>query len=435
MKSRSKIAVIGAGASGMTAAITAARNGAEVTLFEKNDRVGKKILATGNGKCNLANLEFSTEKYYCDEKDKLSKLFRVFSVWDTISFFENMGLMIKSKNGYLYPYSEQASSVLDILRMELERSGVKTITGVQIVDAACRGKESGFELTDTEGRNYSFQKLIVACGSPASLKKGEGMTGYEIAKRFGHRIVPIVPGLVQLKSDERFMKALAGVRCQAEAALLIDGKSEAVEMGELQFTEYGVSGIPIFQFSRLAAYALREGKSVSVLINFFPDREEKEFLFMNKLRYETLKDKSLENYFTGTLNKKINMVMLKQAGLKADAKAQDIGWEKIKALTKQSRSFEIHISGTKQIENAQICAGGIDLKQVDIGLQSELVKDLYFAGEILNVDGKCGGYNLQWAWTSGYIAGMNAAGYSTKKMAEESVNSERIQKEMQYAKN
>ncbi|MGN0366246.1 MAG: NAD(P)/FAD-dependent oxidoreductase [Suilimivivens sp.] len=415
MKSRLNIAVIGAGASGMTAAITAAKYGADVTLYEKNDRVGKKILATGNGKCNLSNMKLSVDQYYCKEKEKLIDLFSVFSTQDTFSFFNSMGLMIKDKNGYLYPYSEQASSVLDILRMELDRSGVRTVTGVKIVDAVYQAQKKSFQLTDMEGKTYFYQKVIIACGSPASLKNGEGMTGYEIARKLGHKIHKLVPGLVQLRSDEKFIKALSGVRCQAGVQLIINGEIQAGEIGEVQFTEYGVSGIPIFQFSRLAAYALEERKQVSVVIDFFPEKEEKEFLSINRLRYDSMMDKSVEDYLTGTLNKKINMVMLKQAGLKPDMKAQEAGWKKIWELMRKSRSFVIHISSVNPIENAQVCAGGVDFKQVDAGLQSKLVKNLYFAGEILDVDGKCGGYNLQWAWTSGYVAGMNAAGFSTKE--------------------
>ena len=415
MKSRLNIAVIGAGASGMTAAITASKYGADVTLYEKNDRVGKKILATGNGKCNLSNMKLSVDQYYCKEKEKLIDLFSVFSTQDTFSFFNSMGLMIKDKNGYLYPYSEQASSVLDILRMELDRSGVRTVTGVKIVDAVYQAQKKSFQLTDMEGKTYFYQKVIIACGSPASLKNGEGMTGYEIARKFGHKIHKLVPGLVQLRSDEKFIKALSGVRCQAGVQLIINGEIQAGEIGEVQFTEYGVSGIPIFQFSRLAAYALEERKQVSVVIDFFPKKEEKEFLSINRLRYDSMMDKSVEDYLTGTLNKKINMVMLKQAGLKPDMKAQEAGWKKIWELMRKCRSFVIHISSVNPIENAQVCAGGVDFKQVDDGLQSKLVKNLYFAGEILDVDGKCGGYNLQWAWTSGYVAGMNAAGFSTKE--------------------
>lgn len=432
MENKMKIAVVGAGASGMMAAVNAAKYGAEVTLFEKNERVGKKILATGNGKCNLGNLTFSTNQYYCEDKEKLHKMFCVFSVWDTMMFFENIGLMIKSKNGYLYPYSEQASTVLDILRMELERTKVDVVTEAEITDAVYRDEEEMFELKDIQGNVYQFQKLIIACGSPASLKKGEGMTGYELARKFGHQINPMVPGLVQLRSDDTFIKALSGVRCQAGIRLMVDDKEAACEKGELQFTEYGVSGIPVFQISRIAAYALKEGKKVEVQVDFFPDQDDKAFTYMSRLRYEAQMDKTLEDYLTGTLHKKINMVMIKKAGLKPGMKVQDIGWKAIEKLIQQYRSFDIHICSDNSVENAQVCAGGVAINQISTELESELVKGLYFAGEVVDIDGKCGGYNLQWAWSSGYIAGRNAAGSSTKEIAENEgslLNQEELQKE------
>lgn len=432
MRDKIKTAVIGAGASGMLAAVTAAKFGAEVTVFEKNERVGKKILATGNGKCNLGNLTFSAEQYYCGDKEKLRKMFRVFSVWDSMMFFENIGLMIKNKNGYLYPYAEQASAVLDVLRMELKRMKINVVTGVEITNALYRDENKTFKLYDAHGNQYEFQKMIIACGSPASLKNGEGMSGYEFAEHFGHEVIPIVPGLVQLRSDDHFIKALSGVRCQAGIKLLVDEKETAHENGELQFTEYGVSGIPIFQISRIAAYELKKGKKVDLLIDFFPDQDGKAFAYMNRLRYEALSDKALEDYLTGTLNKKINMVMIKQAGLKPGMIAADAGGQRIERLMQQYRSFRIHISGVNTLENAQVCAGGISLDRINTELESELVKGLYFAGEVLDVDGKCGGYNLQWAWTSGYIAGRNAAGSSTKEIAEceeEQFRQEPLQKE------
>ncbi len=434
MENKMKIAVIGAGASGMMAAISAAKYGAEVTLFEKNERVGKKILATGNGKCNLGNLAFSTDHYYCEDKEKLHKIFRVFSVWDVMTFFENIGLMVKSKNNYLYPYSEQASAVLDVLRMELKRAKIEVVTEVEITDAVYRKEEELFELKDASDRGYQFKKLIIACGSGASLKKGEGMRGYELAQRFGHKISPVVPGLVQLESNDSFIKALSGVRCQAGIRLLVDGSEAASENGELQFTQYGVSGIPIFQVSRIASYAIREGKKVEVVIDFFPEQDEKTFTYMNRLRYESLMDKKLEDFLTGTLHKKINAVMLKQAGLKPSMTAEDAGWQKVLALMEQYRAFVVHICGDHSIENAQVCAGGVMLSQISTEMESEVVKGLYFAGEVVDVDGECGGYNLQWAWTSGYIAGRNAAGFSTKEIAEDEegqLRKEETQKENQ----
>ncbi len=417
MQNKTKIAVIGAGASGMMAAVTAAKYEAEVTLFEKNERVGKKILATGNGKCNLGNTEFSMDQYYCEDKEKLRKMFGIFSVWDAITFFEDTGLMVKEKNGYLYPYSEQASSVLDVLRMELDRAEVKLMTEAEIV-CADKNAEGMFIIKDTKGNSCLFDKVIIACGSPAGLKKGEGMTGYKLAEEFGHQVKDVAAGLVQLKSDETFIKGLSGVRCQAKVTLLINGLKADDEEGELQFTDYGISGIPVFQMSRQVSYALKEGKDVSVLVDFYPDQPDNALSGMSRLRYKGQSHKTLENYFTGTLNKKINMVMIKQAGLKPDMPAGKAGYEKIWEITRKCKEFPVHISGVNSMENAQVCAGGVSFEQVNTELESEIVNGLYFAGEIVDVDGKCGGYNLQWAWSSGYIAGRNAAGSSTREMID-----------------
>ncbi len=259
MKNKMKVAVIGAGASGIVAAITAVKYGAEVTLFEKNDRVGKKILSTGNGKCNLGNLEFSVEQYYCNDREKLKGMFRVFSVWDTITFFESMGLMVRNRNGYLYPYSEQASAVLDVLRMELERKKVRVMPEAEITEAFFHKSKKLFEVKTATGNVGSFQKLILACGSPASLKKGEGLTGYELAKKFGHRVGALLPGLASLRSSDGFEKALSGVRCKAKITLVVEDRAKAAEEGEVQFTDYGISGIPVFQVSRYVSRALEAG--------------------------------------------------------------------------------------------------------------------------------------------------------------------------------
>lgn len=411
-----RIGIIGGGASGMAAAIAAAKEGAEVTVLEKNDRVGKKILATGNGKCNLGNLDFHTDCYYCSDPEKLHKIFRVFSVWDTITFFEDAGLMIRDKNGYLYPYSEQASAVLDILRMQLERTGVQVKTDARIREAVYDKKKKCFTL-HMQGEKMDFDKLILACGSPASLRHGDGLDGYRIAEAFGHKVTSLFPGLCGLYSEESFTKALAGVRAQAKVELWIEDQMAAEETGEVQFTDYGISGIPVFQMSRLASDALRKGKRVEAVVDFFPEQEEAAYQFMNRLRYEAQKEKTLENYMTGVLNKKINMVMIRLAGCKPAQTAEEAGFEKVEEIMQLCRHFTIHISKPQLMENAQICAGGVNFSEITTEMESVLTKGLYFAGEMVDVDGKCGGYNLQWAWSSGYTAGKNAAGNSTKEIA------------------
>ncbi|MBQ9927669.1 MAG: aminoacetone oxidase family FAD-binding enzyme [Lachnospiraceae bacterium] len=410
-----KIGIIGAGASGMMAAIAAAENGGEVTLMEKNERVGKKILSTGNGKCNISNLEFNMDKYYCADKEKLHQIFTVFSLWDTIAFFENNGMMVRNKNGYLYPYSEQASTVLDYFRKMLAANKISVETECEVISAKfCKGSNQ-FEVK-TKEKSFIFDKLIIACGGPASMKKEDGMSGFAMAESFGHTISKVVPGLVQLKSDESFLKAASGVRAQAQVSLVVQGEKVSEEQGELQFTDYGLSGIPIFQFSREAAYALEAGKEVFVEVNLFPDYEEMAFEYMMRVRYELGKEATLEEFLLGTVNKKINQAMMKKAGYKPGDKIVDIGYKNLKEFMKMYRQLKVHITAANGMENAQVCAGGVDFLEVSTEMESAICPGLYFAGELIDVDGKCGGYNLQWAWTSGYIAGRNAAGNSTKEL-------------------
>lgn len=403
-----RVGIIGAGASGMMAAITAAENGAEVTVFEKNERVGKKILATGNGKCNLSNLDFKTDYYYCEDKKKLHGMFSVFSVWDTLGFFESSGMLIKNKNGYLYPYSEQASTVLDILRKRLEELAVTVQTDTEIKEV-CFDEARGSFTVKGKQEKWSYDKIIIACGGPAALKKGEGLTGFEIAEGFGHQVKKPLPGLVQLRAEEGFLKALAGVRCQAEILLLVNKEVLAKETGELQFTDYGISGIPVFQFSRQAAYLLKDGKKADVYIDLLPDIGVRELEEIGSQRVENVGNKTLEEFLLGMANKKINLLLIKLAGYKSADRADKVGHKNLKKLIASYKELHVHILAANPFENAQVTAGGVDLNEVNDKMESTKASGVYFAGEILDVDGRCGGYNLQWAWTSGYIAGKSAA--------------------------
>lgn len=411
-----RVGIIGAGASGMMAAITAANYNAKVTLFEKNERVGQKLLATGNGKCNLSNLEFNMSKYYCTDKEKLHTIFGVYSLWDMLSFFESKGMMVRSKNGYLYPYSEQASTVLDVFRRNLENDNIETVTDCDITMAEYQKASNTFAVMGN-GKVWEFDKLVIACGGPASLKKNDGLTGFKLAEGFGHTVNKVVPGLVQLRaSDKSFFKAVSGVRCQAKVSLLADGILLGEEEGEVQFTDYGLSGIPIFQFSRMAAYAIEEGKRVCVSVNFFPDQEQKAFEYQMRLRYDYYMDSTIEEFLLGTVNKKINLAMLKANGIKPTDRISQLGFKKVWEFIMSYRNLAIHIESVNDMEHAQVCAGGVDFMQISTQMESMKCPGLYFAGEVIDVDGKCGGYNLQWAWTSGYIAGRNAAGSSTKAL-------------------
>ncbi|MBO5167067.1 MAG: aminoacetone oxidase family FAD-binding enzyme [Lachnospiraceae bacterium] len=400
-----KIAVIGGGAAGMMAAITAAENGAEVIIYERNDRVGKKILATGNGKCNFSNADMGPDYFYGNDKDRAWKVIEKFDEKKTVSFFENAGMLVKNRNGGLYPTSGQASTVLDILRQKLAAKNIKVITE-QLVKEVQKEKNSEKIAVITKGTKAVYDRVIIACGGAAAPKTGSDGNGYRLAKNLGHSLVDTVPALVQLKCTEEYLKAISGVRTDAALELLIDGKKAGCESGELQFTDYGISGIVVFQLSRTAAYALKQKKKVTMYINCLPEFTDETYKSFIKERKQRLKDAdTVETFFTGMLNKKLMLLFIKLAGLKTTDSYKKASQEKIDKVFALCRCLPMHVCDTNSFDNAQVTAGGIPLAEVSDNLESRKVKNVYFAGEILDVDGVCGGYNLQWAWTSGYVAG------------------------------
>lgn len=399
-----QVIIIGGGASGLTAAIAAAREGAEVTVLEHMDRVGKKILSTGNGRCNMTNLSLRAEHYRCSQSQFPMKVLDRFSVWDTLTFFDELGIVTKSRNGYIYPNSDQAASVLDSLRMEVERLKVHVVTECHITKAVQSGKNK-FQVFSDKG-TYQGDKLILAAGSKAAPVTGSDGSGYELAKTFGHRIITPLPALVQLRCQGNFLKQLSGIRCEAMIKLVSGGRVLAADQGELQLTDYGVSGIPTFQISRYGAVALHEKKKVSVVIDFLPAKSMEETEHFIKARAKAFGSRNSEDFLTGVLNKKLALVLLKLSGIKSLEPVRNIKKQQLEQLACLIKQFEMPVTATNSFEQAQICCGGVDTRDIKAEtMESKNVKGLYFAGEILDVDGICGGYNLQWAWSTGMIAG------------------------------
>lgn len=418
------VGIIGAGAAGMTAAIAAAKEGAKVTLFERNDRVGKKILMTGNGRCNLGNREIDISMYHADQPDFVSDRLKEFGTDETISFFNTLGLMIKDKNGYLYPACEQASAVLDVLRNEISGLGIRVITNCKITRLEKRKPEEKVHLYSERNENsvgdkWTFDRVIVACGGMAAPSTGSDGNGYTLAKGIGHCINPTVPALVQLKCSEKFFKSISGVRADAYVAIRQNGREIAGDRGELQLTDYGISGIPVFQISRTAAYLLKDNKDknskdknnkgLEVHIDFLPDISADAYEAFCSCRKKLFAGRKVEEFFTGMLNKKLMQLFIRMAGLKGeeDLKTADKG--KIDKVFSLCRDLRVTVVDTNPFANAQVTAGGIPLREISGQFESRKMSGVYFAGEILDVDGKCGGYNLQWAWCSGYTAGVAAA--------------------------
>lgn len=402
------IGVVGGGAAGMMAAISAAGQGARVTVLEANERLGKKLLSTGNGKCNLGNEKLDPGEYYTGRPDLLERCLRRFSTDDTMNFFHRTGLLIKSKNGYLYPASEQASSVLDVLRFEAAAAGIEVVTGCRVERIARDGRTGGIQVRGG-GRDFDFDRVILAAGGRAAPRTGSDGAGYLLAEQLGHSLIPTVPALVQLKCREPFFKSVSGVRAEAELLLGSAGEGKVKERGELQLTEYGISGIPVFQISRQVNYRLLREREVEIAIDFLPDYtpEAYERLYISRLLLQG--QRTVEEFFTGMLNKKLMQLFVRLAGLHPTEITETADREKIKKVFELCRRFIVHVTGHNGYDNAQVCAGGIPLTEVTEDLESVKSPGVYFAGEILDVDGRCGGYNLQWAWSSGYIAGTAAA--------------------------
>lgn len=403
-----QIAVIGGGAAGMTAAIRAASCGAAVTVYEKNDRVGKKLLSTGNGRCNFSNERMGAGFYHGSGTALADTVLSRFDVSVTKDFFASLGMRTKERDGYLYPASDQASTVLDLLRYELARRGVEVHTGETVTSLSYDGKKEKFQVK-TQGQGAYYDAVILACGGCAAPNTGSDGDGFRLAKQFGHRIIAPVPALVALRCKEKFYKQAAGVRCDAALTLCVAGEPVCGERGELQLTDYGISGIPTFQISGLAARALLAEKPVTVRISFLPDFDEAACEAFFGTRLQKQGEDSMDVFLTGIVNKKISRLLLKLAGIPESERAKNVGVDGFRRLQRLYCGLETQIVGTNGFEKAQVSAGGVDCGEVTENLMSKRQKNLYFAGEILDIDGLCGGYNLQWAWSSGAVAGKAAA--------------------------
>lgn len=401
------VIVIGGGASGLMAAITAATNGAVVTLLEHMDKPGRKILATGNGRCNLTNVYQGYDCYMGGSPEFTQAVFKQFSKDKTIAFFTQLGIFTKNRNGYLYPFSDQASAVLEALLLEAEYRKVKIkcsehITGIE-------KKEDQF-LVHTDTWTYTGDSVILSTGSKAAPNTGSDGSGYHLAASLGHAVIEPGPGLVPLICGDSCCKGLAGVRSDARITLFIEGEPIAMEEGELQLTAYGISGIPVFQLSRHAVLALREGKKVTAGIHFLRAFSFDGIVAFLKGRTGTSNYKTTEQLLLGLFPKKLIPVLLQQAGISLKIKASQLTESDWNSLARAICHFPLTITGHQSYDQAQVCFGGVDTREIEpTTMESKLLPGLYFAGELVDIDGKCGGYNLQWAWSSGHIAGIHAA--------------------------
>lgn len=397
------IAVIGAGASGMVAAIASARAGARVCLIEANSRVGRKILETGNGRCNLSHTPIDGSEYRGSGAGRIKSFLERFGIDETLSFFRDIGLLTRERDGYIYPYSETASSVLDVLRYAVENIGIELYTDKRI-DKINR-VSGGFDI----GRLHA-DRVIVSTGGSADPASGSDGSGYKLVRDLGLKIVHPLPALVKVRTrEQKDMSVTAGVRAKGVVSVITE-ECIASDRGEIQFTRDGLSGIPVFNVSRFISRAISEGRDVKLVLDLMPDMSISDIESYVTGLTETCSTRlrSIDEILAGVLHKKINTYICKRIGIGINSPAGDMTRKQISRYAGTIKSLEYDIESVYGFEQAQVTAGGVDFDEVDDDLQSIKVPGLYLTGEIMDIDGPCGGYNLQWAWTSGYIAGSSA---------------------------
>lgn len=395
---KKKVCIVGGGAAGMIAAIMAARNHAAVTILEHNEKIGKKLLATGNGRCNLTNEKQEKMCYHSEHPELLWDILQNFPFEQTLDFFGKIGIYPVSKNGYFYPSSMQASSVQEVLEMEARFLKVKIkckehVKEIKISDT----KENPRFSVVTETWQYPADAVILACGSQASEIDGADGSGYTLAKQLGLKVINPLPALVPLKGKGNYFSKWAGTRIYGKIFLQSQNEIVQTEEGELQLTDYGISGIPVFQLSGLAAKLLQHQHSVTLMIDFLPDVTPKELEELLLKRKELCPYKTTKELCIGLFPKKLIEVLV-------DKKTD------LSTLAEKIKKFSMEIVGTKPFSNAQVCQGGVSLEEISPKtMECKKIPGLYLAGELLDADGICGGYNLQWAWSSGACAGKEAA--------------------------
>ena len=388
----------------MMAAIAAARCGAQVTLFERQARVGRKLAATGNGRCNLSNTHTDPSHYHGEDGALCRSVLEQENRIETLTRFRDMGLLtVKDEDGRIYPMSDHAGSVVDVLRFALDALEVKVNCGLPV--HSLKATPEGF-LLQTEDHEDFAERVIVSCGGKAGGKLGGVTDGYRLLESLGHSCTALRPALVQLRTEGTVTRGLKGVRTQAHVYVLRGETVTAEERGEVQFTEYGLSGPAIFAVSREAA----RSPGATISLDLFPGIDEDELLALLKKRAKALPGLTLNDLFTGTVQNRLGRVLVSTAGLSGALPLFE-STSCLQALVERAKAFSFRIIGDLGFDQAQVTSGGIRTREFDSEtLESKICPGVFACGEVLDVDGDCGGYNLQWAWSSGWIAGKNAAG-------------------------
>ncbi|MCI8566083.1 MAG: aminoacetone oxidase family FAD-binding enzyme [Lachnospiraceae bacterium] len=402
-----KVCIIGGGAAGLAAAVTAAKAGAQVVVLEHGERVGKKLLSTGNGRCNYTNAVLSADRYFSGCPAAVETVLLHYPTEKILAFFENIGVSPVQKDGYYYPASGQAAAVLSCLLSECGHRSVEICCNTQV--NAVTPVSSGFSIDSNEGR-FFCNSLILACGGQAAPATGSDGSGYVLAKGLGHSIRRPFPALTALKAEARRLKGLAGLRAHAGVSLYINGRLAGKDVGEVQFVEGGLSGIVVFQLSHRAVEAFLQKKRVELRLNFLPEMTSGQAASFFARRRRQLGYKELAEWGIGLFHKKLWLQLIKEAGMPPLVPVWKQEPAAMAALQAMTRDFRVPMSGYFGFERAQVSAGGVDLREINPDtMESKKRPGLYLCGELLDVDGLCGGYNLHWAWASAMAAAAAAA--------------------------
>ncbi len=387
----------------MTAALTAARLGHEVTLYERQARVGRKLMATGNGRCNLTNTGAGPSNYHGEAPDFVRPALEAFPSEAALDFFRGLGLLAREEwGGRVYPLSNSANSVVDVLRQALDAAGVELIAGDRVRELRRAG--SGYSVTTESGDKRSFDAVVVACGGLAGEKLGGGRDGYELLKALGHTRTALRPALVQITTEPMYPRSLKGIKADCALRVLSRGRLLASSCGELLFTETGVSGPAAFDVSRAVSEA--GDAKMELEIDFLRDYTSEEVLAHLQNRVKTAPELPASELLTGSVHNRLGRMLIKYADVEAAAPLSALSERELRTVAAACKRFKLPVRGTEGFANAQVTAGGIRTSEFDPRtLESRLCPRLFACGEVLDINGDCGGYNLQWAWSSGVLAG------------------------------
>lgn len=398
-----KIVVIGGGVSGLIAAIHAKNKNNQVVILERNNTCGKKILVTGNGKCNYSNSNQDINHYHSSSSDNLESIINQGNISAFLDFYKSIGIIPKVKNGYYYPYSNQAVTVQQALLRKVSELDIDIKTNTYVDDIAVNG--NSFKVKTNNGI-IDADIVIIACGGKSYSKLGTDGNGYQLLKKLGHNIIPVVPALTQIKVFEN-IKDLAGVRSDVTITLIEDGKTIKSEIGEIQFTDYGISGICSMQLSKYISYGVMNKKGEKIVINFVSDIAKNKEEFIKFIESNNWLDFEVRSLLDSLLNYKITNYILKETKITGNAKIRNLNNNEIDILINYLINFTLTATGTNSFDNSQVSAGGVDLKEIDLTtMKSKIIPNLYIVGESVDVDGDCGGYNITFASISGMLAGM-----------------------------